>query len=222
VTFEKNSPYKGKIVGYDSPIFIADAALYLKTHKPELGITNPYELTPAQLDAAVALLRQQRPMIGKYWALATDETDGFTAGSLVIGTAWPYNYNFLLKDKKAPPVKAIIPSEGATGWADTWMMSAHAKHPNCMLKWMQYTMRPEVQAKVAEFYGASPSNTKSCDLLRTAVGKQTADEVDHCGDAAVLSSLALWQTPAADCGDSRGVKCVDYSTWTTRWQEVRG
>src|SRR4029078_11008083 len=45
---------KGRVQAYSGPIYIADAALYLKAHKPELGITDPYELTQAQCDAAVA------------------------------------------------------------------------------------------------------------------------------------------------------------------------
>jgi len=220
ITWETNSPYKKKIVAYDSPIFIADAALYLKAHKPALGITNPYELTSTQLDAAIALLAQQHPMVGKYWALASDEIDGFNNGSLVVGTSWPYNFNQLLTAKK--PVAAIIPSEGATGWADTWMMSSHAQHPNCMLKWMQYTLDPNVQAKVAEFYGASPSVKSACPILVRLVGTKTANDAIHCADANVLSQLALWQTPVVACGDNRGNTCEDYSTWTTRWQQVRG
>ena len=72
VAFEKTidaqpNPYAGKITAYDSPIYIADAALYLKAHQPDLGITDPYELTQPQLDAAVTLLKAQAPMIGKYW-----------------------------------------------------------------------------------------------------------------------------------------------------------
>jgi putative spermidine/putrescine transport system substrate-binding protein len=43
VTFEPSSVAAGSVTGYDSPIFIADAALYLKAHNPELGITDPYE-----------------------------------------------------------------------------------------------------------------------------------------------------------------------------------
>ena len=48
---------KGKITIPDNPIQIADAALYLSKTKPSLGIKDPYELTKAQLDAAVALLK---------------------------------------------------------------------------------------------------------------------------------------------------------------------
>jgi putative spermidine/putrescine transport system substrate-binding protein len=218
-TWEKSSPYSGKIAAYDSPIFIADAALYLKAHTKSLGITDVYELTSKQLDAAIALLKQQAPMIKKYWAATTDETDPFSSGDMVIGTAWPYQVSFLKSENK--PVAAVVPSEGATGWADTWMMSAHAQHPNCMYQWMKWTETAAVQDQVAEFYGATPSNTKSCDLLRQHIGA-SADSDYHCGDNTFLKNIALWKTPLQECGDSRGATCTDYTVWQQKWQEVRG
>src|SRR5512135_1638869 len=51
---------KDRVQAYSGPIYIADAALYLKATKPELGITDPYELNEAQFAAALELLRQQR------------------------------------------------------------------------------------------------------------------------------------------------------------------
>jgi putative spermidine/putrescine transport system substrate-binding protein len=218
-TWETSSPYKGKVAAYDSPIFIADAALYLKAHNKSLGITDVYELTTKQLDAAIALLKQQAPMIKKYWSATTDETDPFSSGDMVIGTAWPYQVSFLKADKK--PVASLVPSEGATGWADTWMMSAHAQHPNCMYQWMKWTETPAVQDQVAEFYGAVPSNAKACDILRKNIG-DSADKDYHCGDNGFLKNIALWKTPLQDCGDSRGATCTDYTVWQQRWQEVRG
>ena len=219
VTFKSDSPYKGKVTAYNSPIFIADAALYLKAHQSSLGITDLYELTQKQLDAAIPLLKQQKALVGKYWAAAADEIDPFTSGAIVVGTAWPYQVSLLKADKR--PVAAVIPKEGVTGWADTWMLSAHAKHPNCMYQWMKWTMTPDVQTQVAEFYGATPSNTKSCAKLVKDIG-DTANTDYHCGDDAFLSKIGLWKTPLADCGDSRGKTCTDYSAWALRWQEVRG
>ena len=218
-TWDANSAYKGKITAYDSPIFIADAALYLKTHNKSLGINDVYELTQKQLDAAIALLKQQAPNIKKYWSATTDETDPFSSGDVVIGTAWPYQVSFLKTEKK--PVAAVVPSEGATGWADTWMMSSHAQHPNCMYQWMKWTEKPDIQDQVAEFYGATPSNTKACDILRKDIG-DSADKDYHCGDNNFLKNIALWKTPLQQCGDSRGNTCTDYTIWQQKWQEVRG
>ncbi len=213
------NPYAGKVTAYNDSIYIADAALYLKAHDPSLGITDPYELTSDQLDAAVNLLQQQHGMISKYWAAYTDEIDGFDSGAMVVGTAWPVNQQYITSDAKVK-VASVYPSEGVTGWADTWMMSSHAKHPNCMLKWMQYTMQANVQAQVAEFYGATPSLTTSCPILQKDIGSDATD-LYHCGDDAFLSKIALWKTPIADCGNGK-TDCTDVNTWDDKWTQIVG
>jgi len=228
VTFEPDSPYAGSITVYDSPIFIADAAMYLMAHNPDLGITDPYELSRDQFDAAVDLLKAQAPMVVRPWALYTDEIDGFVDGSMLVGTAWPINLSLAELDA---PVDAVIPSEGVTGWADTWMISANAPHPNCMLKWMDWTMQPDVQAEVAVWYGAAGSNTLSCDATRDLLvdfyGKGADEAVDtvrygNCGNVEFLDSIHLWKTPLPQCGDDRGDVCIDYSEWTQAWTEIQG
>ena len=213
------NPYAGKVTAYNDSITIADAALYLKAHNPSLGITDPYELTSAQLDAAVSLLQQQHSLVTKYWAAYTDEIDGFESGAMVIGTAWPVNQALIASDGKVP-VASVYPSEGVTGWADTWMMSAHAPHPNCMLKWMQWTMKPDVQAQVAEYYGATPSLTAACPILTKDIGSD-ATTLYHCGDDAFLSKIALWKTPIADCGNGK-TDCTDINAWTDKWTQITG
>jgi putative spermidine/putrescine transport system substrate-binding protein len=227
VTFETDSPYAGKVTAYDSPIFIADAAMYLMAHQPDLGITDPYELTQEQFDAAVELLKQQKAeLISAYWALYTDEIDGFVDGSMVVGTAWPVNLTYT-KGPDAANTAAVIPSEGVTGWADTWMISANAPNPNCMLKWMDHTLQPDVQAEIGIFYGAAGSNVDSCQIIADTLGEGGADLVDSveysfCGNEEFLDSIYLWKTPQVACGDDRGDECIDYSQWTQAWTEIRG
>ena len=73
--------------------------MYLMATNPDLGITDPYELTQEQFDAAIALLQEQHEIVASYWSLYTDEIDGFLDGSMVIGTAWPVNFTY---SKDAP------------------------------------------------------------------------------------------------------------------------
>src|SRR5260221_7459099 len=87
---------KGRVQAYSGPIYIADAALYLKSHNPALGITDPYELTQAQFDAAVALLTTQRQLVQRYWPDATSQIDDFTNEGVVAATSWPYQVNTLV------------------------------------------------------------------------------------------------------------------------------
>ena len=102
--------YKGKVTVPDNPIQIADAALYLMKTQPSLGIKDPYELNSAQFDATINLLKKQKPLIKKYWALASDEIDLFKNGDAVIGASWPYQTNTLQAAKA--PVKDLDPEGG--------------------------------------------------------------------------------------------------------------
>src|SRR5512146_2786320 len=77
--------YKGQVTVPDNPIQIADAAVYMKKHQPSLGITDPYELTQPQFQAAVKLLADQKPLIKKYWGLASQEIFDFKNGNVILG-----------------------------------------------------------------------------------------------------------------------------------------
>jgi putative spermidine/putrescine transport system substrate-binding protein len=118
----------GRVQAYDGAIHIADAANYLMAHKPELGIVSPYELNEGQYAAALELLRGQRKLVSRYWHDAFIQIDDFRNEGVVASGSWPFQVN-LLRGEGAP-VASTIPSEGATGWADTTMLHAEAEHPN--------------------------------------------------------------------------------------------
>jgi putative spermidine/putrescine transport system substrate-binding protein len=214
--FDENSPYAGKITAYDSPIYIADAALYLKATQPDLGIDNVYELDDEQFQAAVDLLKTQRGIVGEYWSDYTKEMAAFSGKNSVLGTTWQVITNLLQADKV--PVENVLPDEGATGWSDTWMISSQAKHPNCMYMWMDWIISPKANAAVAEWFGEAPSNPKAC--AETAAKDHC--EIFHADDEEYFSKVAYWTTPVKDCGDDRGEVCKDYSEWVAAWTEIKG
>ena len=135
VTFNPKvaAKYKGKISQYDDPMSIAEAAVYLKAHQPDLGIENPYELNEEQFEAAVSLLKEQHPFVGEYWSDAAKQISAFTNGDDAVGTTWQYQY-FALKEEgqpvaASPASQGFLPKEGATGWSDTWMISSEGEAP---------------------------------------------------------------------------------------------
>jgi putative spermidine/putrescine transport system substrate-binding protein len=214
--FDQASKYKGYVTAYDNPIYIADAAVYLKATKPDLKITNPYALDEKQFAAAVDLLKQQRGQVGEYWSDYTKEQAAFTNGDSRVGTTWQVIANLLEADKV--PIKTTLPKEGATGWSDTWMISSKSEHPNCMYKWMDHIVSPKANAQVAEWFGEAPANQKSC--AETAV-KEHCDTF-HADDEEYFSKVAYWTTPTKQCGDTRGAVCKDYSEWVQAWTEIKG
>jgi len=210
--------YKGKVTVPDNPIQIADAALYLKSHQPSLGIKDPYELNKAQFAATLNLLKKQKPLIKKYWALASDEVDLFKNGDAWIGATWPLQ-TATLEAAKAP-VKDLIPKEGATGWLDTWMVSAHTKNLDCAYKWLAYISTPQVQAQQAVFYQETPVNPKACPYMnKLSPGSCTKYHAN--APLKYFKQIYFWKTPLADCGNGKK-DCMDYIKWQQAWTALKG
>jgi putative spermidine/putrescine transport system substrate-binding protein len=205
--------YKGQVTVPDNPIQIADAALYLEKTKPSLGITDPYELTQPQFQAAVSLLAKQRPLIEKYWSLASQEIFDFKNGNATVGAGWPYQVSTL---KAAHfPIGDTVPAQGATGWADTWMLAAKAPHPNCAYLWMRYISTPKVQAQQAITYGETPDNKLACGFMNQ-MQAGSCEQYHANAPISYFRSIALWKTPLATC-DNGKPDCVPYAQWVAAW-----
>jgi putative spermidine/putrescine transport system substrate-binding protein len=204
---------KGRVQAFDGPIYIADAAVYLKHHQPELGIQDPYALDRKQFDAALALLRGQRKIVGRYWHDAFIQVDDFVNEGVVASSSWPFQVN-LLRNKKAP-VASVLPKEGATGWADTTMMHVNAPHPNCAYKWLEHSLAPSTQGDLAAWFGSVPAVPDACkgNTLLGDAGCET-------NGASNFDRIAFWRTPVASCGGGR--ECVPYHEWVTNYIAVIG
>src|SRR3954452_7047087 len=215
--FDDASQYAGKVTAYDSPIYIADAALYLMNTQPDLGIKDPYALDQDQLAAAVDVLKKQKDNVSEYWSDYLKEAQAFESGDSVIGTTWQVIAS--LAESDGAHVKAFLPSEGSTGWSDTWMISSKAKNPNCGYAWMDYITSPKAQAAVAEYFGEAPANTGACALT----SDPTFCDTYHAKDAAFAAQIHYWTTPIEQCLDGRtDVKCTYYGDWPQAWTEIKG
>ncbi len=213
--------YKGKISQYDDPMSIAEAAVYLKTHEPDLGIENPYELNEEQFEAAVGLLEEQKPYVGEYWSEAAKQISAYAGSDVIVGTTWQYQY-FALKEEgvpveASPASQGFLPKEGATGWSDTWMLAKNAKHPNCMYEWMDWIIEPKVNAEVAEYFGEAPAQELAC---KETANKNFCAEY-HAEEPQFWERVYYWETPLADCGDGEE-DCMDYNDWVKAWTTIKG
>jgi putative spermidine/putrescine transport system substrate-binding protein len=205
---------KGRVQAYAGPIYMADAALYLKTKKPELGINDPYELDESQYAAVLALLRGQRPLVHRYWHDANLQVQDFRTEGIVASGSRPFQANTLLMNKAK--VATTVPAEGATGWADTTMLATGARHPNCAYKWMEWSISPKVQGDVAAWFGSNPVVPKACEV-NALLGPEgcKANGIEN------FDKIAFWRTPEARCGSHAG-GCVPYSRWVTDYALVMG
>jgi len=202
----------------DNPIQNADAALYLMKTQPSLGIKDPYELNSAQFTATLNLLKRQKPLVKKYWATAGQEITMFKNSDALIGASWPYQTNTLIAAKA--PVKDLVPKEGATGWLDTWMVSAKTKNLDCAYKWLSWVSTPKVQAEQAIYFGETPVNSKACAIMNT-LSKGSCAQYHANAPLKYFKQIHFWKTPIADCGNGQK-NCMDYTKWQQAWTNLKG
>jgi putative spermidine/putrescine transport system substrate-binding protein len=214
--FEADSPIKGKVAPYGDAIYIADAAVYLMATQPELGIKNPYALDQAQFDAAIALLEQQKPLVAYYWADLVKQGQDLASGTVMQSQGWQLTANYT-NATTPDAVGTVKPKEGTTGWSDTWMVKKDTGSINCSYLWLDHVASPEVQAKIAEWFGEAPANAKACDLTENEnhCTEFHAEETDYWND------VWYWTTPTEKCLDGRtDVKCITYDEWVKAWSTL--
>ena len=205
----------GRVQAYEGPIYIADAALYLMAHNPELKITDPYSLDQVQFNAAIALLRDQRKLVGRYWHDASVQIDDFTNEGVAASSSWPYQVNVLKANGQ--PIDSVIPSEGVTGWADTTMMHSQAPHPNCAYMWLEHSLDPKLQGDLASWFGSVPAVPAAC-TGNTLLGPDGCKTNGYDN----FDQIKFWRTPTTTCGDGRGDICVPYYEWVSSYIAVIG
>ena len=157
---------------------------------------------------------RQHPLVQRYWHDANVQVQDFQNEGIVASGSWPYQANTLLANKAT--VATTVPAEGATGWADTTMLAAGAKHPNCAYKWLEWSISPKVQGDVAAWFGSNPVVPKACEgnELLGAEGCKT-NGIEN------FDKIKFWRTPEAKCA-SHVEGCVPYSRWVTDYVAVIG
>lgn len=210
---ELASRYPGRVTILDSPMSIADAALYLREHSPDLGIENVYALDQEQFDAALELLRKQRRFVGRYWSDPAENVNAFASGASLAGTAWLVSAIELRR--RGVKINAVVPEEGSTGLSDSWMLSSDAPHPNCMYLWMDWIIGPRANAAVATNTHQAPANERACNLIGVHCDTHAA------ADEELYDQVEYWTTPLRDCGDDRGAVCKTYDEWARGFAEVK-
>lgn len=204
---------KGRVQAFDGPIHIADAALYLMTHQPALGIKDPYELNEEQYKASLDLLRKQRQLVGRYWHDAFVQIDDFKNEGVVASGSWPFQANTLIADKQ--PIATTVPKEGVTGWADTSMVHSEAKNLTCAYQWLEHSLNNKLQGDLASWFGSVPVVHAACEG-NALLGKEgcKTNGIDN------FDRVHFWRTPVSQC-KSQGT-CVPYYRWVSDYIAILG
>ena len=131
--------YSGKFSMLDDQREVIGVALKLLGHS-----VNSTDLNA--LKAAKAKLIEQKPLVKQYKNEA-DEILG--SGDVVMAHCW--SGDAFRAAARRPNIKYVIPKEGATQFIDTVCIPASAPHKAIAAQFINYLLRPEINAKVTEF-----------------------------------------------------------------------
>lgn len=146
--------YKGRIAIYDYYLpVIGMAAMSIGKKTTELTETD-LPAIKAALIKMKANAKAVTDVAASQTALATGEADILVGGGEWVTAG-------IAKDK--PNLDFSIPKEGAVLWSQSLAMFKDSKNKDIALKFIQYVMSPEGQARLATSacYWGMPSNTKA-------------------------------------------------------------
>lgn len=128
-----------------------------------MRVTNPFQLSAAELAEAARRLVQLRRNVLTYYSTADEVVDWFKRKEVALVFA---NYGTqqvrALQDAGAD-IGYVIPSEGALAWLDCWALSKGARNPALALQWINYTLEREVSERLSKVHGLANTVTPFAD-----------------------------------------------------------
>jgi len=176
-----SSDLEGRISLWDDK-----SALYVAARMG--GNMDIYNLSDADLEAAKAMLVEQKPLVRKYWATAGELVDLYAGGEVWISNTWG-GYQSALLAEQGIEVTEFIPEEGAEGWMDAWMVVKGSPNQECAYKFLNMQIGEQGQCGVANVNGYSVANPVAAKACMSAEQFSAL----HQDDPDYLDSLLMWQ-----------------------------
>ena len=162
---------------------------------------DPNTTNDADLDAALAELETQKPLVRTY---TTDDIGVLSSGDAWVSHAWGSDVYQVVSER--PSVRFYIPEEGGIRGSDTAVMLANAKHPVAAQLFLNHLLDAQVSADNTNYIGYIGPNAAAKEFIDPAI---LADPTVN-PDQAVIASLA----ELLDLG-------ADLEKYTSRWQTLR-
>jgi spermidine/putrescine transport system substrate-binding protein len=114
----------------------------------------------AELDAALALLQEQKPLLRKY---TSDEIPDLSGGDVWLSHAWGSDIYQVNQEKAS--VKFVLPDEGGIRGSDAMVLLAGAKHPVAANLFINYMLDAQVSAENTNYIGYMGPNQAAKEFI---------------------------------------------------------
>ena len=155
----------------------------------------------AELDAALALLKEQKPLLRTY---TTDDIGQLSSGDSWVVHSWGSDVYQVTGER--PSVTYYIPAEGGIRGSDTMVLLANAKHPVAANLFIDHMLDAQVSAANTNYIGYMGPNQAAKEFIDPAILEDPAVNPEK----AVIAALQ----EIDDLGP-------DLEKYATRWNELR-
>lgn len=168
----------------------------------QLGYSANTENT-AQLDEALALLQQQKPLVRLY---TTDTVTTMSAGDIWVGHMWGADLYQIQQENEN--IAYFVPDEGGVKGSDTIAIFSGARHPIAAHLFINHLLDAQVSAANTNYIGYMGPNAAAREFIDPAI---LADPAVN-PDAAIVAKLQELLDLGQDVRDE----------YLRRWQVLRG
>jgi spermidine/putrescine transport system substrate-binding protein len=191
-----NEKYKGKLGMLQDQQEVFAAGGFLLGYPPNTT-------DDAQLDAILAKLKTQKPLLRDY---TEDDIGDMISGQLWMTQAWSGDWVQMTYDPATEDAGYVIPSEGAIRGSDVMVVLSGAKHPIAAHLWIDFNLDAEVSAANSNYIGYMGPNAAAQQFIDPAIlGNPNLNP-----DTGVYDSLAHLVSLEGE----------DLDKYTTRWLEL--
>lgn len=146
--------YKDNILMQDS---VRDAFMVaLKLNGYSMNSTDP-----AELDAAMNSLIEQKPLVQAY--VIDQVRDKMIGNEAAIGVI--YSGEAIYTQRENADLEYIIPKEGTNVWIDSWVITKNSKNRENAEKFIDFMCRPDIALKNFDYITYSTPNDAARELI---------------------------------------------------------
>jgi spermidine/putrescine-binding protein len=136
--FNNANQFKGKVSVLDGATEVVGMAL--KSNGFSYNSDKDSELSQAR-----STLLKFKPSVAKI--ASSGYKEDLTTGNIWMAMGWNGDFEALAGQTPAPPVKYVLPNEGAELWLDCWAILASAPHPVAAHAFINFLLDPKIQAQ---------------------------------------------------------------------------
>ena len=171
---------------------------------------DPFSKNAADYQEALALLKSVRPYVTLF--SSSGYINDMASGSICMALGWNGDINIArsraLEGKTGQDVVAMVPKTGAVLFFDMMASPADASHPKNALAFMNYIMRPEVQAGLTNKVKYANPNKESRKFINPEVAKNPSVFLSS-------SEMETMVAPKALTNDIRRLATRAYTSFKT-------